>query len=599
MQFSQNMVGQDARGSRPNFVGNAVNDTGLAAHHGIEPTLGDVGRIGFPVIVRHLGIQHPRPHEKTGVRGTRQQAGYGNSAILEFVAKGRGERIQESLGAVIYRLVCAGHQSGDGPGDENAPLLAFPHRRGYPMYEMQCAIDVGMHDSQNLMDVLIQKSAAQAAAGIGNQHIDGATHPIGRVEQQLDSFQRRQIALHRRDRYTICRELGGNVVNLGLVGGDEQIKSGLRAQPRKFQPNSAGCSGNHGNPVRSSAHTVIKAHARHFSKRFPAYFVPEFAYAGARAHRRRHAPPGLQYSLNIDRSTISSSNWRFAQPMAHRSLWRGAISFGLIYVPVEMYAAARDGSLHLHLLDSRDFAPVGYERVNKKTGKVVDWSDVVKGYEYAKDNYVALSDADFKQANVKASETISISSFCDAADISPIYYETPYFLAPGKGGQKVYALLRETLHSSRKVAVATFVMRGRQHLCLVAPHGRALMLLTLRFAEELLSPENLALPAASTKTEKLSAAELNMARKLVDEMTSDWKPAAFKDTYRADLMRRIQEKIKKKQTRVLVAEESIQDERPKAQVIDLMDALRKSLKAGKSAQPRGPARPSVRASTAK
>jgi DNA end-binding protein Ku len=266
--------------------------------------------------------------------------------------------------------------------------------------------------------------------------------------------------------------------------------------------------------------------------------------------------------------------------MAQRSLWRGAISFGLIYVPVQMYAAARDGSLHLHLLDSRDFAPIGYERVNKTTGKAVEWSDIVKGYEYQKGNYVALSDADFKHANVKASETIEISSFSEAAAISPMYFETPYYLAPGKGGQKVYALLREALQATGKVAVATFVMRGRQHLCLVAPHGRALILMTLRFADELLPADNLELPAASAKAAKLSTAELNMAQKLVEEMSARWNPAQFKDTYRTDLMRRIREKIRKKQTHNLAADEPAVLDRPKAQVIDLMDALRNSLKTG-------------------
>ena len=266
--------------------------------------------------------------------------------------------------------------------------------------------------------------------------------------------------------------------------------------------------------------------------------------------------------------------------MAHRALWRGAISFGLIYVPVEMHAAARDGSLHLHLLDSRDFAPVGYERVNKKTGKTVEWSNIVKGYEYDKGQYVALSDADFKHANVKASETIEISSFTDAADVPPLYFETPYYLAPGKGGDKVYALLRETLASTRKVAVATFVMRGRQHLCLIVPHERALMLMTLRFADELLPPDGLALPAASLKTAKVTAAELTMAQKLVEEMSSSWRPGVFKDTYRADLMKRIKEKIRKKQTHDLSAEEPAEADKPKAQVIDLMEALRNSLKGG-------------------
>ena len=264
--------------------------------------------------------------------------------------------------------------------------------------------------------------------------------------------------------------------------------------------------------------------------------------------------------------------------MAHRSIWKGAISFGLIYVPVDLYSAARDGALALHLLDRRDFSPVGYERVNKKTGKPVEWADIVKGYEYQKGNYVALSDADFKHANVKASETIEIANFCDAAHISPVYFETPYFLAPRKGGEKVYALLRETLRSAKKVAVATFVMRGRQHLCVVAPDGQALMLLTLRFSGELLLADELNLPAGK-KAAKLSSAELSMAQKLVDEMTSPWKPELYKDTYRADLQRRIKEKVKKKQTHALDESEPA-EERPKAQVIDLMEALRNSLKSG-------------------
>lgn len=120
-----------------------------------------------------------------------------------------------------------------------------------------------------------------------------------------------------------------------------------------------------------------------------------------------------------------------------RSIWRGAISFGLIYVPVELYGASTDGSLSLHLLDSRDFAPVGYQRINKTTGKEVDWAHIVKGSEYEKGRYVALSDADFKHANVKASETIDIANFTSASDIPAMYFDTPYFLPPQKGGQRV------------------------------------------------------------------------------------------------------------------------------------------------------------------
>src|SRR5271169_5456090 len=203
-----------------------------------------------------------------------------------------------------------------------------------------------------------------------------------------------------------------------------------------------------------------------------------------------------------------------------RTLWRGVISFGLIYVPVEVISASKDGSLSLHFLDSRDFSPVGYQRINKSTGKEVDWAHIVKGYEYQKGQYVALSDADFKHANVKASETIDISSFTEAAEISPLYYQTPYYLLPGKGGEKVYALLTEALQSDRKVAVATFVMRGRQHLCVVMPMAGSLTLITLRFANEILPVVK---PAAiAAKSVKLKPAELAMARKLVEEMSAPW-----------------------------------------------------------------------------
>jgi DNA end-binding protein Ku len=278
--------------------------------------------------------------------------------------------------------------------------------------------------------------------------------------------------------------------------------------------------------------------------------------------------------------------------MAQRSLWRGAISFGLIYVPVELYSAAREHALNLHFLDSRDFAPVGYERINKNTGKSVDWPHIVKGYEYEKGRYVALSEADFKHANVKASETIDISGFTHAADISPIYYQTPYYLIPRKGGEKVYALLTDALRTSGKVAVATFVMRGRQHLCVVTPVQNSLTLITLRFPEEIL-PAVKPPATLNSKSAKPKDAELAMARKLVAEMTTAWKPQQFHDTYREDLLKRIREKISKNQIHDLASEPKVQ--RPKAEVIDLMDALKNSLSlrskhaaraAPKSAKPR-------------
>ncbi len=172
-----------------------------------------------------------------------------------------------------------------------------------------------------------------------------------------------------------------------------------------------------------------------------------------------------------------------------RALWRGAISFGLIYLPVEVHTASRENTLPLHMLDSRDFSPIGYRHINKRTGEEVDWKHIVKGYEHRKGDYVVLTDADFKHANVKASETIQVETFCDAAAIPYIYYEKPYYLAPAKGGAKVYALLRQALKATGKVAVATFVMHQREHLCVVSPTESSLTLLTLRFPDEILPVE--------------------------------------------------------------------------------------------------------------
>jgi len=273
-----------------------------------------------------------------------------------------------------------------------------------------------------------------------------------------------------------------------------------------------------------------------------------------------------------------------------RALWKGAISFGLIYVPVELHTASKDNTLPLHMLDSRDFAPVGYQRVNKNTGKEVDWAHIVKGYEYRKGEFVALADADFKHANVKASETIEIDTFCDEHQIAPMYFEKPYYLAPKKGGEKVYSLLRQALDATNKVAVATFVMHQRQNLCAIAPQGTSLMLLTLRFADEVLSESE------RPSTAKISAAELKMAKQLVQSMEGSFVADKFKDTYRADLKRRVQEKIRNKEIHSLDVDEPASDERPTAQVIDLMAALKASLeKSGR----RGETKPTRRSKARK
>jgi DNA end-binding protein Ku len=261
-----------------------------------------------------------------------------------------------------------------------------------------------------------------------------------------------------------------------------------------------------------------------------------------------------------------------------RALWKGAITFGLVHVPVELYPAEERKEFKFSMLDKRDFSPVGYKRYSKETGKEVPWDDVVKGYEYDKDQYVVLSDEDFRRANVKASQTIEIEAFVAAGQIPPEFFDTPYYLVPTERGQKVYALLRETLRATGRVAIAQVVIRTAQHLAAVVPSDKLLMLITLRYADELRGPGALTFPEKGLKAAGLSAKELALAKRLVDDMTEDWKAGKFKDTYHQDLMHRIEEKIKKGETREITRPEAAEDAEPKsAKIIDLAALLKKSL----------------------
>jgi DNA end-binding protein Ku len=261
-----------------------------------------------------------------------------------------------------------------------------------------------------------------------------------------------------------------------------------------------------------------------------------------------------------------------------RAIWKGAISFGLVNIPVELYPAEDRKSFKFSMLDKRDLSPVGYKRYSKKTNKEVEWSNIVKGYEYEKDQYVVLSDEDFRRANVKASQTIDIQAFVPADEIPVEYFEAPYFLAPGARGQKVYALLRETLRESKRIAIAQVVIRTTQHLAAVVDNGRALMLNTLRYEDELLDGKGLDLPAEGVKAAGVSPKEVALAKRLIDDMTEHWKPSEFKDTYHEDLMARIKEKIKQGQTKEITEPADDEEKKPRsAQVIDLADLLRQSL----------------------
>jgi DNA end-binding protein Ku len=231
------------------------------------------------------------------------------------------------------------------------------------------------------------------------------------------------------------------------------------------------------------------------------------------------------------------------------------------------------------MLDKRDFAPVGYQRYNKSTGKVVEWNDVVKGYEYEKGEYVVLTDEDFRRANVEASRTIDIQTFVARDAIAPYYFDTPYYLVPDKGGERVYALLREALEQSKKLAVATFVLRSRQHVAALMPVDKLIALNTLRYQEEI-QPHPEVAAAVARKTNGSSGRELDMALKLVDEMTEKWQPQDFKNTYREDLMKRIEQKVKAGQTHTLTEPESeVTGERAATggKVVDLMSLLERSI----------------------
>jgi len=278
-----------------------------------------------------------------------------------------------------------------------------------------------------------------------------------------------------------------------------------------------------------------------------------------------------------------------------RSVWKGLMSFGLVSIPVELFTAEERKGFKFSMLDKRDFSPVGYKRYSKETGKEVEWANIVKGYEYEKEQYVVLSDEDFRRANVKASKTIEIESFVPAADISPQHFETPYYLVPAERGEKVYALLRETLRATGRAAVAQFVLRSTPHLVAVQPEGRALMLFTLRYVDELKGTKGFELPAENLKEAKVTPKEIELAKRLIDDMTDKWNPEAFKDTYHDDLMKRINEKIKKGETHEITEPSGEEDEEPRsAKVIDLAALLQKSLGDGGSGTTRRKATPARR-----
>jgi len=251
-----------------------------------------------------------------------------------------------------------------------------------------------------------------------------------------------------------------------------------------------------------------------------------------------------------------------------RSIWTGAIGFGLVNIPIKLYSATESAKLDLDMLDKKDHAKIKYNRVNADTGKEVAWGDIVKGYKYDED-YVILTDDDFEKASPEKSKTIAIEEFAEEAMIDPSFYDTPYYVEPAKGGDRAYALLVEALKDTGKVAVGRFVMRSRENLCVLRPQDNMLVLMKLRFAEEIRDTKELNLPSSKTA---IKPAELKMAEALIEQLTpKEFDISKYKDSYDAELLKLIEAKAKGKRITVPKAKT------PKTKTVDLMEQLKASL----------------------
>ncbi|UII69108.1 Ku protein [Pseudomonas sp. HN11] len=262
-----------------------------------------------------------------------------------------------------------------------------------------------------------------------------------------------------------------------------------------------------------------------------------------------------------------------------RAIWKGAISFGLVHIPVSLVSATSSQGVDFDWLDKRSMDPVGYKRINKTTGKEVTKDNIVKGVAFEKGRYVVLSEEEIRSAHPKSTQTIEIIAFVASDQIPLQNIDTPYFLAPDKRGGKVYALLRETLKKTRKVALANVVLHTKQHLAALMPLDSALVLVMLRWPAEVRSLDELELGSDVTKP-SLAKGELDMAKRLVDDMSADWQPEDYRDSFQEKIMALVAKKAKAGKIED-VETRNDSEERKSADVIDLTELLKRSL-AGKT-----------------
>ena len=261
-------------------------------------------------------------------------------------------------------------------------------------------------------------------------------------------------------------------------------------------------------------------------------------------------------------------------------LWTGSISFGLVTIPVSLVTAEAREELDFTLLDRRDDSPIGYQKISKRTGKPVPADRIVRGFPYQDGRYVVVSDADLRRASPERTQRIDVVSFAEAGEIPPIYFDRPYYLEPARGGERGYALFREALRRSGRIAVATVVVKTRQHLAAIVVHDRVLVLDLLRYASELRDPSRLRVPGPGLKG--ISEREIGMAERLIADMTEPWKPERYRDEYRDELLAFIRKRGRAGKLASAPEAEAAEEpaRRPRADVIDIADLLQKSLARG-------------------
>src|SRR2546427_1229800 len=253
-----------------------------------------------------------------------------------------------------------------------------------------------------------------------------------------------------------------------------------------------------------------------------------------------------------------------------RAIWKGSISFGLVNIPIGLYPATRKEDLRFRLLRKTDLSPVNYKRVAEKDGKEVPWDEIVKGYQYEKGKFVVLKDEDFQRVDLEATQTVDIQDFVDLDEIDPMFFYKPYYLEPQKGGDKAYVLLRDALEESKKVGIAKVVIKTRQYLAGVKAEDSVLVLELMHFAEELADSGKLHVP----KKIEPGKREIDMAKALIDSMSSKWNPEKYRDDYREALMEVIEEKVEAGGKEI---EEKPKPKRQPTKVIDLVSVLQQSL----------------------